>query len=168
MVRIASYTLVDRIHDGAETCIYRAVRDADRLPVILKTPNVPYPSRRQLARLQHEYAMLKKAGGRGAVLPIELLQTADVVALVTEDWGGQTLHSLIAAGALDWREAATLGLHIADALAALHDQGILHKDLKPQAVGARGLLRDSGRAAGGRSGCGRFARAVREGRAQAS
>lgn len=130
----ARYTLIERVHTGIENSVYRGVRESDGLRVIVKTPNSPYPSRSQLARLSHEYAMLRRAGGRGAVVPLELSQGGELIALVTEDWDGTPLHHLLAPGPLPLPEALAVGVQIADALAALHTSGVLHKDVKPQTI----------------------------------
>ena len=130
----ARYTLIERVHTEIENSVYRGVREPDGLRVIVKTPNSPYPSRSQLARLSHEYAMLRRAGGRGAVVPLELSQSGELIALVTEDWDGTPLHHLLAPGPLPLPEALAVGVQIADALAALHTSGVLHKDVKPQNI----------------------------------
>ena len=53
---------------------------------------------------------------------------------VTELLEGETLGDRLERGALGWREAAEIGLAIADGLSAAHSRGIVHRDLKPDNV----------------------------------
>ncbi|GGL07502.1 serine/threonine-protein kinase [Mangrovihabitans endophyticus] len=55
--------------------------------------------------------------------------------LVMEFVDGPTLATRIARdGALGWREAATVCAEVADALAAAHEHGLVHRDVKPSNV----------------------------------
>ncbi len=58
---------------------------------------------------------------------------------VTELLDGESLRDRVTRGALPWREAAALGIAVADGLAAVHALGIVHHDLKPENLF---LLRD--------------------------
>jgi TolB-like protein/Flp pilus assembly protein TadD len=52
---------------------------------------------------------------------------------VMELLDGETLGSRLASGgALPWRQAAEIGVAVADGLAAAHAKGIIHRDLKPE------------------------------------
>ena len=51
--------------------------------------------------------------------------------LVTEYVAGETLHQLIAAGPLGEEQTLVLGRQLAEGLAAAHQHGIVHRDVKP-------------------------------------
>ena len=51
--------------------------------------------------------------------------------LVTEYIAGPTVDAMLAAGPLPEKEVISLALQLADALAAAHDKGVVHCDLKP-------------------------------------
>src|SRR5690349_17037065 len=54
-----------------------------------------------------------------------------VLYAVMELLDGETLGSRLRRGPLEWREAAHIGLEIAEGLAAAHAKGITHRDIKP-------------------------------------
>lgn len=51
--------------------------------------------------------------------------------LVMEFVSGPTLHARLASGPLSEKQAATIGMQIASALQEAHEQGLIHRDLKP-------------------------------------
>ena len=57
--------------------------------------------------------------------------------IATELVAGQTLREKIASGAIDIKEALSIAVQTADALAAAHAAGIVHRDIKPENIMVR-------------------------------
>lgn len=81
-----------------------------------------------LARLNHPgLVSLLDAGSVGSGV-------ADQTYIVMELVHGPTLADVLAEGALAHEQAAALGAQLATALAAVHDAGVVHRDVKPANV----------------------------------
>ena len=61
----------------------------------------------------------------------ELAETAHGTFIAMEWIEGETLHARLRRGAVPWREAAEILAQTAEALAAAHVKGLVHRDLKP-------------------------------------
>ncbi len=134
MIQLTRYTIVDKLHEGSESVIYRAIRDADQLPVVIKTPRSEYPTSRALANLQHEYSMLRALDLPGVIKALALESRGNSLALVLEDFGGQSLYKLAAQQPFGIEKTLQIAIAVADTLAILHAEPIVHKDLKPHDV----------------------------------
>jgi PAS domain S-box-containing protein len=130
MQTLSGFTVENAIYEGVSTRIYRAVRQHDQRPVILKLLKADYPSPRELARLRHEYEMARSLDLPGVIHAYDLLPVGAGLALVLEDFGGQSLAMLLDQP-LSVTQALAIALAIAESLAEIHHQQIIHKDLKP-------------------------------------
>ncbi|MEG4105396.1 AAA family ATPase [Microcoleus sp. S13_C5] len=122
------------IHEGVNTVIYRGVRESDLTPVIVKTLKAEYPTIEEIARLRHEYKILKTLDIAGIIKAYSLEKHNNGLALILEDFGGDSLKNLIAAKNLEISEFLSLAIHLAETLAQLHENKIIHKDIKPQNI----------------------------------
>jgi TolB-like protein/Tfp pilus assembly protein PilF len=85
-----------------------------------------------LARFERE-AKAIAALSHPAILAIHEFATRDGTAyVVTELLSGETLRHRLAAGALSVRTAIDYAAQVADGLAAAHDKGFVHRDVKPE------------------------------------
>ncbi|MEG4088347.1 AAA family ATPase [Microcoleus sp. Pol12B4] len=122
------------LHEGVNTVIYRGVRESEPTQVIVKTLKAEYPTIEEIARLRHEYKILKTLDMTGIVKAHSLEKHNNGLALILEDFGGKSLKNLIAAKHLEISEFLSLAIHLAETVAHLHENKIIHKDIKPQNI----------------------------------
>lgn len=133
-MELAHYQVTEKIYDGRSTIIYRGLRKSDQLPVIIKVPREEFPSLRTLARYRNEYNILRSTQLEGVVSIIELLKLPNGWAIIEEDFGAQSLDSLLEKRRLGLLEFLRMAIKMAHGLAGIHNSGIIHKDLKPSNI----------------------------------
>ena len=52
-VNIPGYCINEQLYDGSRTLVYRAVREIDSLPVVIKLLKNPYPSFTELVQFRN-------------------------------------------------------------------------------------------------------------------
>src|SRR5215475_5036948 len=125
---------------------WRPDHDGGRRAVLIMLPAADHPSRSSLDRLAHEYELKDELDGAWAARPLELVRDSGRTMLVLEDAGGEPLDRLIGA---PMEVGRFLGLAIATtaAIGKLHQQGLVHRDIKPGNIlvnGATGEVRLTG------------------------
>jgi PAS domain S-box-containing protein len=121
------------VEQSGETLICRGWRlgdDGERRAVLVVLPAAEHPSPAILDRLTHEYGLRDELDGRWAVKPLELVRDGGRAMLVLEDEGGEPLHRSLGAP-MEVGRFLRLAIGIAVALRALHERGLIHKDIKP-------------------------------------
>ena len=129
-VRLGPYEIVSPLGVGGMGEVYRARDTKLNRDVALKViPDAFALDPDRLARFQREAQVLASLNHPhiGAIYGFE--DSAETHALVLELVEGDTLADRIARGALPLDEALPIARQIADALAAAHEQGIIHRCL---------------------------------------
>ena len=130
------YRLVDRLGQGGMGTVYRALHTLMEKPVAVKVLRSDlagdpaaavrfHREARSASRLDHEHCIRVTDFGQA---------DDGVLFLVMELLDGETLSGPISRGPLEPGRAATLAHQICQALAHAHEQGVIHRDLKPDNV----------------------------------
>ncbi|MHC0063492.1 trifunctional serine/threonine-protein kinase/ATP-binding protein/sensor histidine kinase [Nostoc sp. UIC 10890] len=131
------YRITEDIYSGSKTLVYRAIREKDKKPVVLKLMRNEYPTFAEIAQFRNQYIITKNLELPGIVKTYSLESYRNSYVLVMEDFGGISLQ--------DWRlgdkgkkenwlslnEFFHIAIKIASTLERLHRDRIIHKDIKP-------------------------------------
>jgi len=131
---VAGYTLLKLIYESTNTLIYRASRESGQATAIIKTLRSEYPTLEELARLKHEYQILQPLQIEGIAKPLALESYQNGLALILSDCGGESLKQLLAVRTLELSQFLPVAVRLAATIAALHQNTIIHKDIKPDNI----------------------------------
>ena len=134
MPLVPGYQISAQIYEGIRTLVYRGQKTGEADSVILKVIKNPYPTPQDIARVRHEYEIIKNLKLRGVVKAIALEKTERGLALIIEDFGGQSLTHFLASNKLDLTTFLNIAIAIVESLKQLHENQIIHKDIKPQNI----------------------------------
>ncbi|TKC89177.1 protein kinase, partial [Polyangium fumosum] len=128
------YTSVVPVYEGAETFVYRARKHDSAAQVILKQTKNDYPSARELARLRREFMILRDLGLDNTPHALALEEHGRGLRLVMADIGHPTLREILEGEKLSIETVLVLAISICDALAAIHERRVIHKDITPRNI----------------------------------
>ncbi len=131
---LAGYRIVEQLHSGVKSRVYRAIRAADGQPVIVKTIASAYPSPQQLDQLNHEHALLCRIVSPHVVQALGVEQDGVSRLLVLEDFAGQSLNTLLGGRQLDLALFLEYAIAITQGVQATHQSRVLHKDINPSNI----------------------------------
>ncbi|WP_375767702.1 AAA family ATPase [Archangium gephyra] len=134
MLDIPGYKVLGTIRATGSNVLFHAVREADGLPIILKTPMVPSPGSSENERYRREFAILQRLQDvRGVVRPYACERLRERPVLLLERVRGETL-SESTGQPLELSRFFTLALSLASTLGELHCRNVIHKDIKPSNI----------------------------------
>jgi PAS domain S-box-containing protein len=104
-----------------------------RVALLAVRPTAEHPTPASLDRLAHEHSLKDELDCAWAARPLELVRERGKTLLLLEDTGGEPLARLLEAP-LPVERFLRLAIAIVAALGKVHQQGLVHKDLKPSNV----------------------------------
>ena len=128
---IAGFQLRDQLYESKKSLVFRAIRDADGLPVVIKILKSSYPTLAELAHYRQEFEITQSVIHPGLIRSSELHRHEKTLLIVFEDFGGMSLHNLLEDRALSLDEFFETARQVTTALEYLHRNRIIHKDINP-------------------------------------
>ncbi|MBD2496615.1 hybrid sensor histidine kinase/response regulator [Nostoc sp. FACHB-280] len=128
---LADYNLIKILYQNTNTCIYRAVKESEKISVIIKTITNEYPTIEQITRLRYEYQILQSLAIEEVIQPLALETTQNRITLILQDFPGETLHDFIRTNNLKLTVFLEIAIQLASTLSQLHQNNIIHKDIQP-------------------------------------
>ncbi|PYS62489.1 MAG: hypothetical protein DMF76_08890 [Acidobacteria bacterium] len=139
---IAQYTIVSKIGEGGMGEVYRARDTKLGRDVAIKVLPAAFSENSERLRRFEQEAQAAGALNHPNILSIYHIGTHQGAPyIVSELLEGETLRERMVSGALPQRKATDYALQIAQGLAAAHEKGIVHRDIKPDNI----FITDDGR-----------------------
>jgi len=130
-IKIANYQTLELIHESERTLVYRGRNIETEQPVIVKLMGHEYPNFNELVQFRNQYAIAKNLDIPGIVKPYSLLRYKNGYALIMEDIGAISLEEYQCQLSLSLGQVLEIVIQIAEILHDLHQNQIIHKDIKP-------------------------------------
>ena len=131
-MRIANYQTLDQISKVACSVLYRARHLKDGRLVLLKQLDAVHADAAQSTHFKHEYQLLRSLDVTELVKPIALIDEHGELAVIHEDFPGESLDAVLAEGSsLDWPVCLNIASHLAHALEGIHAARVIHQDIRP-------------------------------------
>ncbi len=134
MLSIPGFTIQGSLRSKGPNSLFYAVRAADGLRGIIKTPMAASPSPRERERFRREFEVLQRlreVHGVPRAYSCELIQQRPV--LLLEQVKGQPLSELVGQP-FDVARFLAVASSLASTLAEIHRHNVIHKDLKPSNI----------------------------------
>jgi predicted ATPase/class 3 adenylate cyclase len=129
---IQGFQFRERLYESKNALVFRAVRDSDGLPVVIKTLTNEYPTAAELAQCRREFETTESLDIPGVIRSYQLGRHEKTLFIVFEDFGGMSVRHLLRDRALSLDEFLETAIQVAVALGRLHRAQIIHKDISPQ------------------------------------
>ena len=128
---ISGYSISEKIYQSERTLVYRAIKNSDNLPVVLKILHKNFPSAEELARFKQEYELLQDFSSSRIIGAYGREIYGNSFCMVIEDFGGESLARHMRKGKLSMADFLDIALQLAEAVAEIHNHGMIHKDINP-------------------------------------
>ncbi|MGK7929230.1 MAG: AAA family ATPase, partial [Spirulina sp.] len=133
---LPGYRILELLYESSCTLVYRGMRESDRQPIALKILQQDYPTPAELTRYKQEYEIVSNLRAEGVIQAYDLIPYPKTLAIVLEDFGGESLDRWLQKRrtSLSPSEFLPLGIKIARGLANIHGARVIHKDINPSNI----------------------------------
>ncbi len=132
MIELSKYVL-ETLREDEEFVLERGQGDRDLSAILVVAPVSEHPAPGILERLEHEYSLRAELDSKWAARPLTLVRREGRPMLILEDPGGELLDRLLGEP-MELSRFLRFAVGLAAAVGNLHQQGLIHKDIKPANV----------------------------------
>ena len=132
IANFSGYRINEQLYKGSRTLVYRAVREQDLRPVVIKLLRNEFPSFNELSQFRNQYEIAKKLNSHNIITTYGLEPYNNSYALVMEDFGGISLKEWAIKGniKLSLKDFLQIAIALSEILDTLYVNKVIHKDIK--------------------------------------
>src|SRR4028119_675083 len=134
MLSIAGVATQTLLYESANSLVYRAIREADNQPIILKLLKESYPTPQELVRYRTEYRITQELKEPGVVRVYDLQKYQNSLVMFVEDFGGESLTIWMQQRSFTLEEFLRMAIATTEILGQIHRANIIHKDINPSNI----------------------------------
>ncbi len=131
MLILNGFEIKAQIYESSNSLVYRAIRESDHEPVILKVLKQDYPTPQELVRYRTEYQITQSLHLAGVPKVYDLQKYQNTLVIVLEDFGGESLKIWMHQSRFSIREFLESAIAATEILGQIHSSNIIHKDINP-------------------------------------
>src|SRR5690349_13842627 len=127
------YRFERRLRGSAAAEVWTAVRERDSLPVVAKVFSIEDRPGLE-ARVDHEFELIRRLEVPGVVRALACERSGRRLYLLLEAYSGVDLATFAAGQPLELERFFEIACRLTSTLAAVHEQRVIHRDIKPTNV----------------------------------
>ncbi len=135
MMAIPGVAVLALIYESSTSLVYRGRNEQDNQPVIIKLIKEDYPTPEELNRYKREYDITVNLNLLDGVVKVyKLQQVRNSLAMILEDFGGESLKIFMASQKFTTLGFLTTAIKVAETLGEIHAKNVIHKDINPSNI----------------------------------
>src|ERR687886_1692988 len=135
MMAIPGVAVLALIYESSTSLVYRGHNEQDNQPVIIKLIKEDYPTPEELNRYKREYEITANLSLLDGVVKVyKLQQVRNSLAMILEDFGGESLKIFRASQKFTILGFLTTAIKVAETLGEIHGKNVIHKDINPSNI----------------------------------
>src|SRR6187399_3355920 len=128
---LGNYKVLEKLGEGGQGTVYKAIDSKLGRAVVIKVLPPELTSKEaNLKRFEREARLASSLDHPNICTIFDLDEVDGVHFIAMQFVEGKNVRQLVAGRPLELRTALLIGLQVADALAAAHSRGIIHRDIK--------------------------------------
>ncbi|MCP4347713.1 MAG: serine/threonine-protein kinase PknK, partial [Desulfobacterales bacterium] len=132
MIKVKGYEIKEQIYKSPGVIVYRATREKDNQPVIVKWVDDTDINSPEVLQLKNEYKAPERLQSDRIIEIYSFEQNSEGFALVMEDFGADSLRNILGSGfCFSLETFLKISVSLSEALAEIHHKHIIHKDINP-------------------------------------